>query len=125
MTLKLIMHPFTPKQFIILTKRNYKLIKTILQTPTGKLKESLAFYQKLHFTSISNENPQLFSDGKVLIEVNDESHARAGLKLFKASWKAEIQELKKHVHVSLNGNEYLFADRSGLWIYLIEAARSY
>lgn len=70
-------------------------MKTVIQTPTPNLEDSITFYSKLGFTLLSKENPVLFSDGKVLIEINPERFARAGIKLASTSWEETVDELNK------------------------------
>lgn len=95
-------------------------MQTIIQTPSGNLKESLDFYKKLNFTLVAEEKTNLFSDGNVLLEVNDNRFARAGIKLSKASWQTEIEALRKFTHIAKKDNQYILSDPSGMWIYLIE-----
>jgi hypothetical protein len=53
---------------------------TIIQTPTNHLENSIDFYKRLDFKKIS-DCPVLLSDGKVVVEINNENTARAGVKL--------------------------------------------
>jgi len=94
-------------------------MKSIIQTPTNNLATSHAFYTKLGFKTIQ-EKPLLVSDGKVIIEINDNRFARAGIKLFSANWEHIVNELKKITTVITIENGYLLSDTSGTWIYLIE-----
>ena len=92
----------------------------LIQTPCPSLEESLSFYTKLGFKIVSQENPTIVSDGKAFIEINPDRFARAGLKLFQESWKEEIAKLKALLPVLETEKGALIADRSGVWIYLIE-----
>lgn len=94
-------------------------MKTIIQTPTPNLKESIKFYQKLNFKMISDV-PFLISDGKAVIEINKENTARAGVKLYQSDWTKEIERLKRLTKVIEIENGYLFADTSGTWFYLLD-----
>lgn len=91
----------------------------ILQTPTSALSESIAFYEALHFTRISDE-PLAFSDGKVIVEVNAERSARAALKLYAGDWSDEVAKVKDRTYIQEIDSGYLFCDPAGVWIYLIE-----
>ncbi len=94
-------------------------MKTIIQTPTNDLENSLEFYRKLGFTLVS-EKGNVFTDGKALISINADRFARAGLKLFNANWKEAVAELEKLTTVLKIEQGYLLNDSSGMWIYLIE-----
>lgn len=95
-------------------------MKTIIHTPTNKLKDSVDFYSKLQFKSLAGK-PILFSDGIAVIEVNPDRFARSGLKLFKASWAEEVSALKAITAVTEMPGGYLFSDPGGVWIYLVES----
>jgi hypothetical protein len=81
---------------------------------------SLSFYKKLNFEVLSS-NPFLLTDGKAIIEVNENRFARAGLKLYKPSWKETISEIKKITSVITIESGFLFTLPSGTYIYLIES----
>ncbi|MFD2203080.1 hypothetical protein [Shivajiella indica] len=68
--------------------------KSIILTPTPDLKQSQIFYNILGFTPLG-ENPNLFSDGRAIIEISPNRTSRAGLKLFSKDWSIEIENLKK------------------------------
>lgn len=104
---------------LVIIKQERRL-NTIIQTPTSNLKNSLNFYSKLNFEIISGESPILVSDGKVVIEINTDRFARAGIKLFNSSWKTCVDKLEKITTVMKIDNGYLLADPSGTFIYLIE-----
>ena len=87
----------------------------------NNLQKSLSFYKKLDFTVLSESNPTLVSDGSVIIEINPDRFARAGVKLYRESWSDVIAALKERQTVILDRNNgYLLADPSGTWIYLEE-----
>lgn len=94
-------------------------MQTIIQTPTPNLQKSLDFYKRLNFTILSDENPTLVSDGKVIIEINPDRKARAALKLYNSDWSEIIDGLKEYSKVVTVENGYLLSDASGLWIYLL------
>ncbi len=95
-------------------------MSTRVQTPTNELINSLDFYKKLGFTLIQDENPCLLTDGKIIVEINPDRYARAGIKLFRSDWSDQIQQLKKITTVNQVGSGYLLSDPSGTWIYLLE-----
>lgn len=95
-------------------------MKTIIQTSTNQLQESLDFYSKLNFTKIENHF-NLMTDGKVIIEINDNRFARAGMKMYRNSWSEIVSELETVTTVLKQENGYLLSDFSGVWIYLMEA----
>lgn len=95
-------------------------MQAIAQTPTNKLENSIDFYQKLGFKRIDTKDAILFTDGKVVVEINPERSARAGMKLFKSSWAREVELLGDLTAVNIIPNGYLISDASGVWIYLIE-----
>jgi len=95
-------------------------MNTIIHTPTGNLSDSLAFYLDLGFKKIEHENQHLVTDGKVLIEINDHKFARAGIKIYKPDWKAEVAQLENFTKVRKTDQGYLLSDPSNVWIYLIE-----
>ena len=97
-------------------------MKAVIQTPTNDLQASLNFYSKLNFTVISEQEPTIISDGGAVIEINPDRFARAGLKLYDASWKGKVEILEKLTPVIKIDKGYLLSDPSGTWIYLVEIA---
>ena len=95
-------------------------MQTIIQTPTNQLEKSLDFYKRLDFKILSKEKPVLVSDGKVVMEINPDRFARAGVKLLDKSWEAVVAKLEKITSVTSIENGYLLSDPSGTWIYLME-----
>lgn len=95
-------------------------MQAIVQTPTNKLGNSIDFYQKLGFKKIDADGLHLYSDGKVVVQINPERTARAGIRLFKSSWSTEQQRLSAFVNVTKIAEGYLLSD-SGVWIYLVES----
>jgi len=95
-------------------------MKCFLQTPTNKLENSIDFYSKLNFELIELNEKTLFSDGKVIIQVNPDRHARAGLKICAESWRSVADELEELTNVIQTPTGFLLADPSGCKIYLEE-----
>lgn len=94
-------------------------MNSLVQTPTNKLENSLAFYSKLNFKTIS-ESPNIVSDGRVYIEINPSPFARAGLKLYRPDWTQVVSQLKERTAVVTIENGFLLGDNNGVWIYLLE-----
>lgn len=95
-------------------------MRTLIQTPTSNLKDSLEFYSKLKFNVISDKDPVIVSDGKAFIQINPDRYARAGIKLFHSNWDETVTRLKKWASILKTEEGYLLTDTSGMWIYLIE-----
>jgi hypothetical protein len=96
-------------------------MQAIAQSPTNRLENSIDFYQKLGFKKIDTKDAVFFTDGKLIVEINPERYARAGIKLFKSSWAVEVEKLNALAAVNIIPNGYLLSDASGVWIYLMEA----
>lgn len=94
-------------------------MKSIIQTPTRNLEESLEFYEKLNFKVISKANPTVVTDGKAIIQINADRHARAGIKLYKEDWSAIVNKLPEYTPIMETKEGYLISDVSGMWIYLM------
>ncbi|MEO1518685.1 MAG: hypothetical protein AAFV95_26965 [Bacteroidota bacterium] len=92
-----------------------------LQTPTPDLTASLEFYQQLQFTVLSAADPCLVTDGQVIIEINPDRYARAGIKMYQKSWDKYLIGLQKlgAVNHQPEGG-HLVAAPSGVWVYLEE-----
>lgn len=95
-------------------------MRTLIQTPTNNLSNSIEFYSKLKFNIISDKDPVLVSDGKAFIQINPDRYARAGIKLFRPDWEETVKKLSELANVVKTGDGYLLTDTSGMWIYLIE-----
>ncbi len=95
-------------------------MRTLLQTPTPNLAQSKDFYTRLGFKDVSTEERTLLADGKAVIEINPHRFARAGLKLFQASWEETVSKLHTQTVVLKNEEGYQFCDPSGVWVYLVE-----
>lgn len=95
-------------------------MQSLIHTPTSKLEDSLAFYQKLNFKVLPAKDRTLVTDGKAVIEINPDRYARAGIKIFKKKWTKEMSKLGKLTSVIKIDNGYLLSDPSGVWIYLME-----
>ncbi|MGI9542050.1 MAG: hypothetical protein ACR2MX_02260 [Cyclobacteriaceae bacterium] len=95
-------------------------IQSIAQTPTPKLEESMDFYGRLGFKTISTEPIALVTDGKVVIQINPDRKARAGIKLYQKDWSEIVQRLKPYTNVLEMEDGYVAADPSGVYLYLSE-----
>ncbi len=92
-------------------------MQTIIQTPTNNLEESLQFYKKLNFKLLENN---IVTDGKAIIEINDNNLARVGIKFYQKDWTSIIVKLKKGVKITELDDAFVFAMPSGTWIYLMK-----
>ena len=92
-------------------------MNVIIQTPTPDLSSSLEFYDKLNFTSLS-ETPAIVSDGSVIIEINPDRYARAGVKVLSDDPSELVTRLREVTHVVEFDKECLLDDPSGVRIYL-------
>ena len=95
-------------------------MRSIVQTPTNNLAESKHFYQKLNFEYHQINDRHYVVDGKLVIEINPDRFARAGVKIYKESWSAEVAALESFTTVAKIEDGYLLSDSSGVWIYLME-----
>ncbi len=91
-----------------------------IQTPSPNLKASLDFYKRLNFKVLQEGDSSFVTDGKALIEINSARPARAGVKMFAASWSDKIEILKKQTNINTIDGGYLLAAPSGVRVYLIE-----
>ena len=98
-------------------------MKAVLQTPTPNVKSTTDFYSTIGFTQLS-KSPLLVSDNKVVIEINENRFARAGVKLFDISWNLIIEQLKDICIIHKIKNGYMLSTPSNTWIYLIESEES-
>jgi len=94
-------------------------ITAVIQTCTGHLDTSKDFYQKLNFELLSNKEPTLFTDGKMLLEINPDNFARTGLKLYQADWTETINLLKTTTAVVEFEGGHLVSDPNGVKVYLM------
>ena len=95
-------------------------MRSIVQTPTNNLAQSKSFYEKLNFDYHLINNRHYVMDGKLVIEINPDRFARAGVKIYKESWSAEVAALEAFTTVAKIEDGFLLSDSSGVWIYLME-----
>ncbi len=95
-------------------------ITAVIQTCTGNLAESKAFYQKLAFELLSEKEPTLFTDGKMLLEINPDNFVRTGLKLYQSDWTETISLLKTVTAVIAFDGGHLVSDSNGVKVYLMD-----
>ncbi|MCB0759635.1 MAG: hypothetical protein KDC01_14325 [Flavobacteriales bacterium] len=89
-----------------------------IHTPTPDLAKSIDFYERSGFTRVSKAGPTLFSDGELVIQVNAERTARAGMALYGKPWAEVIPALGTPVHACPGG--HVCADPNGVWTYLMD-----
>ncbi len=95
-------------------------MQTFVFTPSINLSNSIEFYQKLKYTKVSDQ-PVLFTDGRLFVEISDDKFSRPGIKIRKESWQDEILDLKEDYEVFEIPNGYLLRDNNNIWTYLIES----
>ena len=93
-------------------------MKTIVQTPTPNIDSSLDFYQKLGFSLIRDDSSKWVTDGSVIIEINPDRFARAGVKLYQEDWSSVAHDLSSQLPILETDNGYQFHDPCGVMIYL-------
>lgn len=101
-------------------------MRVTIHTPTPDLDRSVAFYEKLGFVRssaehVGGEGSVLLTNGAMLVEVNPERTARAGLRLTKPRWADEADALSRSATVVTLPSSRLAVDPSGVWVYLTEA----
>ena len=89
------------------------------------LENSLNFYKKIGFTPLKDTELCLFTDGKVIVEINPNRTARAGVKLFRSNWEKEVLQLEQITTITKIDDGFLLSDPSGAWIYLLEKEEKY
>lgn len=94
-------------------------MKILLQTPTPALEKSIEFYSKLNFREVEGQT-NVFTDGKVYVQINPDRYARAGFKIYHENWSGVVSSLSSFTHVMKINDGYLLSDPAGVWIYLIE-----
>lgn len=99
------------------------MIQAYLQTPTSNLAQSLAFYKKLQFAVLAEETSTFISDKGILVEVNPDRYARAGVKLLQENWSDQLEALQKVATViPQKTGGYIAGCPSGMPVYLVETA---
>lgn len=99
--------------------------QTVVHTPTKNLDESIDFYGRLEFEMVSEKDPTVFTDGKALVEINPDRHARAGIKVYAEDWSEEVSAMKNAGEVLVIKDGFLFCDPNGVRVYLINGAPGY
>ena len=96
-----------------------------VQSPTPNIKESIDFYTKLGFNKLGDGETNVFSDGKLIIEIDENRMARTGMRVYKDSWSDEIASLLKDFQVINKDNYSLITAPGNFWIYLVSGKCSY
>ena len=65
----------------------------IVHTPTPDLDASRDFYRRLGFATQSSGPPSLVSDGAIIVEIDPDRFARAGIKLYGEGWTTVARSL--------------------------------
>lgn len=95
----------------------------IIQTPTPDVSQSLAFYKKLNFEIIADDDGTYAVDRNAVIKINVERYARPGILLYKEDWSEEVKSIEKHFPVAEIKGGHITADSSGAWVYLLEGKK--
>ncbi len=96
--------------------------QTVIHTPTSDLAKSIDFYSRLKFEMLSESDPTVFTDGKALVEINPDRHARAGVKTYGEDLSREISALKEISEVLESNDKYIACDPNGVRVYLSETS---
>ncbi len=91
-----------------------------IKTPVNKPGNSIDFYNRLGFHQLYG-SLLTYTDGKVIIEIDTNKSARAGMNFYKPSWKTDVEKVKKWATVKKTKNGYRLSDPSGVMIYLIDS----
>lgn len=84
-----------------------------------ELETSILFYQKLGFTKISDQ-PLIYSDGILNVELNANSSARAGLKFYSSNIHTALNIIKDDYKIFDIDNDKFIIDDTGTWLYFQE-----
>ncbi len=93
-------------------------MKIILQTPAPSLEKSIQFYSALKFSIISDSNQTYAQTNGLTIQINDNSFARLGVKLFAKGWETIIKELKLENLAFKTEEGFIINSPSGCRVYL-------
>ncbi len=99
--------------------------EVVIHTPTNSLQESIDFYSTLGYKVISDENPALVCNGQSVIEINPSRYARAGVKMYRKSWRNEVAQLKGLTELYPIEGGHILNDLNGCWIYLMDQEVDY
>ncbi len=94
----------------------------IIHTPTNNLANSRSFYEKLQFQPVDTDKQVLYTDGKVVIEINPDRYARAGIKIYREDWAPVTTTLQTTNRLHPTANGWLTSDPNGVFVYLEEQA---
>ncbi|MEM6738106.1 MAG: hypothetical protein AAF620_18765 [Bacteroidota bacterium] len=94
-------------------------MNSFIYTPTPNLAKSKSFFQQLNFQELPAEKGAYFSDGRCIIEINENRSTRPGIKIYKDSWKEMHDKKVLGSFHSIEGGQVL-ADPNGVWVYLME-----
>jgi len=93
------------------------LMKAHIVTPTPLLQDSLRFYDKLGFSLTSSET-HLVTDGQVLIQIDPDRYARAGIVLHANDWTTLTNALPASTPNQKIEDGHLVHDPSGVRVIL-------
>lgn len=94
-------------------------ISAVVQTCTADLAASKVFYQKLGYELLSDSSPTLFTDHKMILEINPQRHARVALKLYQEDWSKVLESLKGNTAILEIEGGHLISDPNGVKVFLM------
>ena len=95
-------------------------MKAHLITPTNNLVSSLTFYQSLRFKVLSENDPTVVTDGKVIVEIDPNRFVRPGIKVYTDTSDGVVEELRTLTTVLPTDSGHLLQDPTGTTIYLAD-----
>lgn len=92
-----------------------------VQTPTPNLKESIRFYENLSFKRLStSDNMPIYTDGKAIIEINEDRFARCGLKVYGQESTEVLESLNDYSAIEFP-EYHLVSSPANIWLYIIKS----
>ncbi|MEL6926565.1 MAG: hypothetical protein AAFO94_21165, partial [Bacteroidota bacterium] len=83
---------------------------------------SIRYYQQLGFQQLAEAPLPVFSDGQVILCIDSDRFARAGIRLYAESWKHIVEAVQDLTKVHSTEQGYLLFSPAGCAIYLMETA---
>ena len=96
----------------------------IVQSPTPNIDLSKQFYEKLDFTIAKTQNGFKALAKNLIIEVNSDRLARAGLKLIGTNWDDFLTQNDLQAKASKTSTGHLLTSPAGCCVYLEESTQT-
>ena len=93
-------------------------MKAHIVTPTPNIAKSVAFYESLNFSVTAFAERHIATDGKVIIEIDPNRFARAGVKILTEHLEEVATQLNEITPLITTQNGYMLSDPSGTMLYL-------